>query len=540
MILPGEDPEAYRHRLDAWIGKFQPGDDVELYLVQHAVHASWQLDRADRAELARLVEAIDEEADKRADDIAKVGEMLFRTPPKRPPGADPDRLDNDANTPILSWPFEPEHPQHPARLIAALESTAAGCTWLLERWDALGKLLDEGKAWQPLDRLRAIRLLGKQPLDLVADQSVMAIYLACHAMDPEGPDVFAQPLGDLFRPQEQAQGERLTTRFAAARAERAPRDADEARSVLRAIMAPAVARLEALREVRAAAEAADRADISARTSYDAKVSLDWLRKHQATCSRALYRSFDELRKLRRDFGDDGPEVDEPLAADEIDPFSPPASAFRVPPEVVAPEALAPMGPEPAAVEPAGDGDAAPDVTNEASGPSGATDDGQRSKTNEASGPSQGVVRPVPAVPVTAMALLVLLLTAGLTAVFATSVKVSDPGYSSRGQGDDQKSQRQYTKGFESIVQAGPPHGTGEGLCSSSDTIYEINIFSCRLFFKFHPGRRPGLRTAERDSWSGGGTPSATGARAPAAGPVVAEHPTMGSEPVNRTLKRGPS
>src|SRR5271166_6511335 len=57
-ILPGEDPAAYRQRLDAWIGKFRPGDDVELYVVQRAVHASWQLDRADRAEVARLVEEI--------------------------------------------------------------------------------------------------------------------------------------------------------------------------------------------------------------------------------------------------------------------------------------------------------------------------------------------------------------------------------------------------------------------------------------------------------------------------------------------------
>ena len=93
--------------------------------------------------------------------------------------------------------------------------------------------------------------------------------------------------------------------------------------MLRAIVAaPAVARLEALREVRAAAEAAERADISARASYNAKVTLDWLRKHQATCSRALYRSFDELRKLRRDFGDDpamaeaaaGPPAPDPCGA----------------------------------------------------------------------------------------------------------------------------------------------------------------------------------------------------------------------------------
>ena len=223
-ILPGEDPEEYRDRLDAWIGKFRPGDDVELYLVQRAVHASWQLDRADRAEVARLVEDLDEEATRRAEDVAKLGAKLFRTPAERQPGADPDRewLGNEEDTPLLSWPFDPDHARHPARLVAALEATATGCTWLLERWAALGKLLDDEKAWQPPDRLRAIRLLGKQPLDLVADPQVMAIYLACHAMDPEGPDVFAEPLGDLRRPQDEAHRHRLASKFAAARAARTP------------------------------------------------------------------------------------------------------------------------------------------------------------------------------------------------------------------------------------------------------------------------------------------------------------------------------
>ncbi len=33
-ILPGEDPDTYQRRLGAWIAKFRPADDVELYLVE--------------------------------------------------------------------------------------------------------------------------------------------------------------------------------------------------------------------------------------------------------------------------------------------------------------------------------------------------------------------------------------------------------------------------------------------------------------------------------------------------------------------------
>ena len=54
-IIPGEDPDVYRDRLDSWTGKFDPRDPVEVYLVERAVNASWQLDRADRAEVAQLV-----------------------------------------------------------------------------------------------------------------------------------------------------------------------------------------------------------------------------------------------------------------------------------------------------------------------------------------------------------------------------------------------------------------------------------------------------------------------------------------------------
>ena len=168
----------------------------------------------------------------------------------------------------------------------------------------------------------------------------MAIYLACHAMDPEGPDVFAQPLGDLLtapRTRPSANGWRPGSRRRGR--QRAPRDADGGAGGAAGDRGPrGGAAGGAAGGPRRGRGGRPGGHLGPRVSYNAKVSLDWLRKHQATCSRALYRSFDELRKLRRDFGDGGPEADEPLAADEIDPFRLQASAFRVPPEVVAPEA----------------------------------------------------------------------------------------------------------------------------------------------------------------------------------------------------------
>ena len=121
-------------------------------------------------------------------------------------------------------------------------------------------------------------------------------------------------------------------------------------------MSAAVARLEALRAVRAAeqAEAAEPAEISARLSYSAKETVEWLYKHQVTCSRSLSRTFDELRKVRRDFGDDLLDSPGPLS----DVRCPSSESERV----EGPDLLA-TAPEPTAFEPAHDD--ARNVTNEA-------------------------------------------------------------------------------------------------------------------------------------------------------------------------------
>ena len=58
LVLPGEDPEALQLRLDGWIDSLKPKNELEHYLVERAVRVSWQLDRADRAEVARFAARI--------------------------------------------------------------------------------------------------------------------------------------------------------------------------------------------------------------------------------------------------------------------------------------------------------------------------------------------------------------------------------------------------------------------------------------------------------------------------------------------------
>ncbi len=427
-IVPGEDPEAYQRRLEAWTDKFRPADDVELYLVERAVHVSWQLDRADRAEVARLAQEAADEAARQAREVAMLGAELFHIPGCKIVNYPAGVGGLDAGP--VSEPHEWSHGRHPTRLVVALEATAMGCTWLREQWAALGKLLDAGLNWQAPDRLRAIRLLGRQPMDLAQAEQVLDIYLACHAMDPQGPDVFAEPLIDFSDPELEDGRKRLADIFARMREDQAPPDAAAGRAALRAIVAAGLARAESLRGIRATAEAAAEAAVPAPASvvpaFDATESGEWLRRHQATTSRTLFRTFDALHKIRKEFGDGTTADEEPAgpsatgsmadasqATGPCEVARPPVARTSSPYEVVGPDTPPPTSPGPDAVEVVEDRDSR-NVTNEATTPplvgsSGLVGRGSpdpapsqteglpidRSATNEATAPLDGLGSPDP-------------------------------------------------------------------------------------------------------------------------------------------------
>ena len=140
-VLPGEDPDAFRHRLDAWAEALAPDDAVEQFLVEQAATASWKIERADRVEAARLAAALrDAEAEQRAGRRERgrpPGPAAARPRRPRPPTRpSPGRSSR-------SWTPGPTPGPPPTRLaplrpiVDRLESTAEGCAWLLERWAEL-------------------------------------------------------------------------------------------------------------------------------------------------------------------------------------------------------------------------------------------------------------------------------------------------------------------------------------------------------------------------------------------------------------------
>ena len=161
VVLPHEDEQAYQHRLEAWTRDLQPPGGPGRYLVERAVKISWQLDRADSAEQARLVRRIEEASTLFADGGAEPAEILFARLVGTVESQPAHFLGSGraGSAPVSS----------PALLLCALESSAEGCRRLLDEWtrilDWLGPLGPEGIAGTEFNSRRdnikrALQLVG--------------------------------------------------------------------------------------------------------------------------------------------------------------------------------------------------------------------------------------------------------------------------------------------------------------------------------------------------------------------------------------------
>src|SRR5262249_5869995 len=152
----GEDAQEYQARLEAWIADLKPSNDVERSLVERAVTITWQLDRAERAEAARLaslIRAAPAAAALRQEEAAAAlgPRLLFDR--RGPLPLYPHSLYSFPDRPRVSFSGLNDDPDDPPRLLLHLESTAAGCRRLLDRWAELRGLLDRGLSWQSPDKL---------------------------------------------------------------------------------------------------------------------------------------------------------------------------------------------------------------------------------------------------------------------------------------------------------------------------------------------------------------------------------------------------
>jgi hypothetical protein len=304
-VLHDEDPQALEARKASWAAALGPRNDVEQRAVDDAVAFSWMQDRARRAQAARLNANFADhgvaEAKAIAKDVEDLGRRLFadRMGPLAfyPTGCDYDdgTCDRIAST---SFAGEGEKdPDHPADLVLDLQSTLRGCEWLLKQWVVLKAILDRGQPWISSDKLKAVRLLGKQPFDAIDDRDVAMVFLASFVLKGEKKGRWHWEILMEMNDQD-------TERFEKNAVDRQlkslmPANADKAREALLEIIAratePLTAQAEAHRQ-RAEAKAARAADILA---FDDSDAGERLRRHELAASRGMARSLEILFKNRR-------------------------------------------------------------------------------------------------------------------------------------------------------------------------------------------------------------------------------------------------
>ena len=189
--LGRDESIAYESRLFRWAGTYAPETDSEEFLVHSNLFVAGEMDRAERAYFEQAQSAIDQAVDVEIEEAHDTGNVLFSDPRGVPLALYGTSRFNNRKPGGPSWGSEKAPAIEPDKLVGKLESSAIGCFWML---GVLEELLENAQKhfWAAGDRLRMIRLLGRNPVDGIADRHVAEVFAASHAIRPVG-----KPFDDL-------------------------------------------------------------------------------------------------------------------------------------------------------------------------------------------------------------------------------------------------------------------------------------------------------------------------------------------------------
>jgi hypothetical protein len=324
LVLRDEDPQVLEERRAAWRACLLPGDDVEERLVDDAVVYTWHQDRARRAQAGRINANIAnygiDQGQTNAKAVEDLGRRLFKDRQGPlvfyPSPSLTDRYDfsRDPSTSFAGKGKEDDDRDRPAVLVLSLQSTLLGCEWMLGEWAKLKAILDQGQPWLSSDKLKAVRLLGKQPFDAIDDRDTAMVFMASFVLKPDKESWLWEISTEL------SNNDKKRFRNSAAVRELdslKPEDAAKAREALRRIIERAAERLTKMAETHrehARAMAAAAPDLLA---FDDSPDGERLRRFDLASGRGLARSLAELRRHRRE----AKKVSGPLLSVVSDPLS---------------------------------------------------------------------------------------------------------------------------------------------------------------------------------------------------------------------------
>ncbi len=151
-------------------------------LLFRCVRAYWMMERIERAQDARVAAHIEQAGDREDLEVAGCIKRLFWD--HRGPHAMYALSSVATGGPPSSWTGDVNDPNEPLVVLKWLEATAKGCQALLRERRKLLERVEQGLGWQSHDRLKAIRMLGRQPTDAAEDKRIVQIYVGAFAIKP--------------------------------------------------------------------------------------------------------------------------------------------------------------------------------------------------------------------------------------------------------------------------------------------------------------------------------------------------------------------
>ena len=196
-----------------------------------------------------------------------------------------------------SWKPDPGDPDQPANLVCELELSAMGCCWLIERWQELRDHITSGGFWRSEDRLYAIRLLGRQPLDAAKDRRVADIFAASNALRRVGKPF--DDLGSDMGEDELAAGYRQDVRARFKDLAR-PDEIEKARQILIELADEKIAEIEVLLDRHDAVSPEEQAERTKnRLGFVPGSEADAIRRHLLKCRADLDRGIASYQKYKK-------------------------------------------------------------------------------------------------------------------------------------------------------------------------------------------------------------------------------------------------
>jgi len=293
LALLDEESYAFETRRMKWMSITDPDDDMGEFLVDQCVSLSFELERAQRADVERLTSLIENSDESEFDAVHELGKRLFFDPTGPTPmyGNRPD----GRRKLRTSWNGQAVDPNDPAVLARQLESSAMGCCWMRDCWDELRAQLEPGKFWQSHDRLKAIRLLGRQPLDAVEDRQVAEIFVASSALDPAGHKPFDDLLSDMGTTEHVHYRKAVRARWPdLVSAE----DTARCRQILIDLADRNIERLNAKLEVHEQNADANAQRTVDRLGFDQSPDSNRIRQYKLKCNSGFFRAFETYRKYQ--------------------------------------------------------------------------------------------------------------------------------------------------------------------------------------------------------------------------------------------------